>query len=72
MVFLSSLSLGFRRVVPYVYAFETHAKGRWYERKLLDIFKTEFRLETPEFYVSRIVLSIICNLDKNRLHLIRC
>ncbi|XP_071824456.1 uncharacterized protein [Apostichopus japonicus] len=53
------LDAGFRRVVPYVYAFETHAKGRWYERKLLDIFKTEFRLETPEFYAKAIQMGLI-------------
>ncbi|XP_071502438.1 uncharacterized protein [Diadema antillarum] len=41
---------GLRKVKPYVYKFETHAKGRWFGCKLLDVFKKEFRLETPEYY----------------------
>ncbi|XP_072169444.1 uncharacterized protein [Diadema setosum] len=41
---------GLRKVKPYVYKFETHAKGRWFGCKLLDVFRKEFRLETPEYY----------------------
>ncbi|KAJ8041675.1 RNA pseudouridylate synthase domain-containing protein 2 [Holothuria leucospilota] len=50
---------GFRRVKPYVYAFECHAKGRWFGRKILDIFKKEFRLETAEFYAKAIETGLI-------------
>ena len=37
---------------PYNFTFTTHCKGRWVGRTLFDVFKDEFRSETPEYYVS--------------------
>ncbi|ETV83062.1 hypothetical protein, variant [Aphanomyces astaci] len=41
---------GYRYVKPYVFAFETHAKQRWFGRTLLEIFTTEFGSFSPEYY----------------------
>jgi len=41
---------GLRWVEPYHHAFETHAKGRWVGREILDVFAVEFRSETREAY----------------------
>lgn len=42
---------GLRRVHPYWYTYNTFCKERWRNRELLDIFVTEFRDRTPEYYV---------------------
>ena len=42
---------GLRRVHPYYYTYNTFCKERWRNRELLDIFVTEFRDRTPEYYV---------------------
>lgn len=34
------------------YEYKTHAKDRWYGRELVEIFTTEFRDRTKEYYVS--------------------
>ncbi|KAJ5257041.1 hypothetical protein N7478_013145 [Penicillium angulare] len=41
---------GFRRVKPYHYTYNTNCKERWRGRKLEDIFTSEFRDRTPEYY----------------------
>lgn len=43
---------GLRRVKPYHYTYNTFCKERWRNRELLDIFLSEFRDRTPEYYVS--------------------
>jgi hypothetical protein len=43
---------GLRRVKPYFFTYNTHAKGRWRDRELLDIFASEFRDRPIEYYVS--------------------
>ncbi|XP_022082450.1 uncharacterized protein LOC110974850 [Acanthaster planci] len=50
---------GLRKVTPYVYVFETHIKGRWMGCSLLDVFKREFRMETPEYYKKAISRGLI-------------
>lgn len=42
---------GLRRVKPYHYTYNTFCKGRWRDRELLDIFQSEFRDRSPEYYV---------------------
>jgi hypothetical protein len=42
---------GLRRVKPYYHTYNTHCKERWRGRTLLDIFTSEFRDRTPEYYV---------------------
>jgi hypothetical protein len=42
---------GFRRVHPYYHTYNTYAKGRWRNREILDIFASEFRDRTAEYYV---------------------
>ena len=37
------LEKGLRRVQPYFFTYNTHAKGRWRDREILDIFESEFR-----------------------------
>jgi hypothetical protein len=44
---------GLRRVKPYHYTYNTFCKERWRDRELLDIFQSEFRDRTPEYYVRR-------------------
>ena len=39
---------GLRLVDPYVYRFRTYAKGRWFDRTLLDVLSKEFRRGTQE------------------------
>ena len=46
------LEKGFRRVAPYHYTYNTYCKERWTGREILDIFATEFRDRSKEYYVS--------------------
>lgn len=41
---------GLRRVAPYHYTYNTYCKQRWRGRELLDIFATEFRDRSREYY----------------------
>ncbi|KAJ5736967.1 Pseudouridine synthase RluC/RluD, partial [Penicillium malachiteum] len=41
---------GLRRVKPYHYTYNTNCKERWRGRTLEDIFTSEFRDRTPEYY----------------------
>ena len=45
---------GLRYVQPYNFTFTTHCKGRWMGRTILDVFKTEFRMESAEYYEAAI------------------
>ena len=40
-----------RKVRPYHFTYNTYCKERWREKKLLDIFATEFRDRPLEYYV---------------------
>ncbi|KAM9354360.1 pseudouridylate synthase RPUSD2 isoform 2-T2 [Pholidichthys leucotaenia] len=41
---------GLRKVYPYYFDFKTYCKGRWVGKSLLDVFKSEFRTESVEYY----------------------
>ncbi|XP_069574291.1 pseudouridylate synthase RPUSD2 isoform X2 [Brachyistius frenatus] len=41
---------GLRKVWPYYFDFKTYCKGRWIGKSLLDVFKSEFRAESIEYY----------------------
>ena len=41
---------GLRRVAPYHYTYNTYCKQRWRDREILDIFATEFRDRSAEYY----------------------
>lgn len=40
-----------RRVIPYYFEYKTNAKGRWLHKSIFQMFKDEFRDQTPEYYV---------------------
>lgn len=44
------LSEGLRRVTPYHFTYNTFCKERWRGREILDIFASEFRDRTKEYY----------------------
>ncbi|CAG8607977.1 3120_t:CDS:2 [Cetraspora pellucida] len=50
---------GLRKVTPYYYEHRTFAKGRWLGRKILDIFSTEFRDRSREYYTYAIEEGLI-------------
>ncbi|KAF7660237.1 hypothetical protein LDENG_00285700 [Lucifuga dentata] len=41
---------GLRKVNPYYFDFKTYCKGRWIGKSLLEVFESEFRAESIEFY----------------------
>uniref|UniRef100_A0A8C6U2H2 Pseudouridylate synthase RPUSD2 n=1 Tax=Neogobius melanostomus TaxID=47308 RepID=A0A8C6U2H2_9GOBI len=41
---------GLRKVHPYYYDFKTYCKGRWIGKSLMEVFKSEFRSESIEYY----------------------
>lgn len=41
---------GLRKVYPYYFDFKTYCKGRWIGKTLLEVFKSEFRAESIEYY----------------------
>ncbi|XP_042244284.1 RNA pseudouridylate synthase domain-containing protein 2 [Thunnus maccoyii] len=41
---------GLRKVHPYYFDFKTYCKGRWIGKTLLEVFKSEFRAESIEYY----------------------
>ncbi|XP_040925117.1 RNA pseudouridylate synthase domain-containing protein 2 isoform X2 [Betta splendens] len=41
---------GLRKVRPYYFDFKTYCKGRWVGKSLLEVFKSEFRAESIEYY----------------------
>ena len=42
---------GVRKIAPYWYPYTTMAKGRWFNREILEIVSTEFRDRSIEYYV---------------------
>ncbi|CAK9296687.1 unnamed protein product [Gordionus sp. m RMFG-2023] len=45
---------GLRKVTPYYFTFKTHCKGRWFGKRLIDVYRNEFRLYSPEEYERKI------------------
>lgn len=41
-----------RKVKPYYFEYKSFAKGRWLGRSLLDVFSSEFRDRSEDYYVS--------------------
>lgn len=41
---------GLRKVHPYYFEFKTYCKGRWIGKTLLEVFKSEFRAESVDYY----------------------
>ncbi|KAN0109866.1 pseudouridine synthase [Russula decolorans] len=41
---------GLRKIAPYWYPYTTMAKGRWFNREILEIVSTEFRDRSIEYY----------------------
>ncbi|XP_029349631.1 pseudouridylate synthase RPUSD2 isoform X2 [Echeneis naucrates] len=41
---------GLRKVRPYYFDFKTYCKARWVGKTLLEVFKSEFRAESIEYY----------------------
>uniref|UniRef100_A0A672IF15 Pseudouridylate synthase RPUSD2 n=1 Tax=Salarias fasciatus TaxID=181472 RepID=A0A672IF15_SALFA len=41
---------GLRKVHPYYFDFKTYCKGRWVGKSLLEVFESEFRAESIEYY----------------------
>lgn len=42
---------GLRKVYPYYFDFKTYCKGRWIGKSLHEVFKSEFRAESIEYYL---------------------
>ena len=47
---------GLRKIAPYWYPYTTMAKGRWFNREILEIVSTEFRDRSIEYYVCVVFL----------------
>ncbi|KAN0066320.1 hypothetical protein ACQY0O_000414 [Thecaphora frezii] len=60
-----SSKAGLRKTPPYWYEFQTYAKQRWFGRELLEIFTTEFRDRTKEYYIWAIHKGI-CSVNGKR------
>ncbi|XP_043119238.1 RNA pseudouridylate synthase domain-containing protein 2 isoform X2 [Puntigrus tetrazona] len=41
---------GLRKVYPYYFDFTSYCKGRWVGKTLLEVFKSEFRAESMDYY----------------------
>ncbi|OZJ04725.1 hypothetical protein BZG36_01788 [Bifiguratus adelaidae] len=50
---------GLRKVVPYFFLYKTFAKKRWLGRTVFDVFSTEFRDQTSEYYRSAIEKGLV-------------
>lgn len=46
------LKPGLKKIPPYWYVYSTRAKGRWFDREILELVSTEFRDRSVEYYVS--------------------
>ncbi|CAG8436998.1 10492_t:CDS:2 [Ambispora gerdemannii] len=53
------LEEGLRKVKPYYFEFQTYAKGRWIGKSISNVFCTEFRDQSPEYYKSAIRKGLI-------------
>ncbi|KAG9290999.1 hypothetical protein G9A89_012871 [Geosiphon pyriformis] len=50
---------GLRKVKPYFFEYKSFAKGRWVGKTLFEVFRTEFRDRSPDYYASAIVTGLI-------------
>jgi hypothetical protein len=40
-----------RKLKPYYFEYKSFAKGRWFDRTLLEVFASEFRDRSEDYYV---------------------
>ena len=57
---------GLRRLAPYWHEYTTRAKTRWYGRQILEVFTTEFRDRTKEYYTWAIYNGL-CTVNGHRV-----
>ena len=55
---------GLRRLPPYWYEYTTRAKTRRHGRQILEVFTTEFRDRTKEYYVRRVANADLGHLQR--------
>lgn len=41
-----------RKVKPYYFEYKSFAKGRWFDRTILEVFSSEFRDRSIDYYVN--------------------
>ncbi|XP_077477085.1 pseudouridylate synthase RPUSD2 [Stigmatopora argus] len=51
---------GLRKVRPYYFDFKTYCKGRWIGKSLMEVFESEFRSESIEYYQKAVKEGRIC------------
>lgn len=56
--FLKIVIVGVRHLAPYWTVYRTRAKGRWFGRKLVDVFSQEFLSTNVNYAVSDLPISI--------------
>ncbi|MBW0512561.1 hypothetical protein O181_052276 [Austropuccinia psidii MF-1] len=56
---------GLRKVKPYLFEFSTFAKERWRGRSVIDVFSTDFRDRSPEYYAHAVASGVIKINGKN-------
>ncbi len=44
---------GLKKISPYWHPYRTMAKGRWFDREILELVSSEFRDRSVEYYVGR-------------------
>jgi hypothetical protein len=49
-----SKNASLKKIPPYWYPYRTMAKGRWFDREILEMVSTEFRDRSVEYYVSKL------------------
>lgn len=53
-----------RKIKPYYFTYRTFCKERWRDKKLVDVFTSEFRDREPEYYKRTIANGEVCLNDK--------
>lgn len=50
---------GLRKVKPYLFKYSTYAKERWRGRSVIDVFSSDFRDRSPEYYAQAVASGVI-------------
>lgn len=53
-----------RKIKPYYFTYKTFCKERWRNKKLIDVFTSEFRDREPEYYMKTIASGTVYLNDK--------
>ncbi|KAG0151842.1 hypothetical protein CROQUDRAFT_650381 [Cronartium quercuum f. sp. fusiforme G11] len=56
---------GLRKVKPYLFQYSTYAKERWRGRSVIDVFSSDFRDRSPEYYAQAVASGVIKINGKN-------